>query len=142
MLAYQAHQEDSLDRLLSAETLQNVFAVEVHADQAWTVDEAYPGYAGLHRQLTTNNIDRANACGESMYDAVQCMLFGAAYLEPFVKERFTDQGFQDIDHVYEALDCGLLGKNMARKSLHPMLKVFGKEEYVRADSKFKVVFRR
>ena len=31
---------------------------------------------------------------------------------------------------------------MARKSLHPMLKVFGKEEYVRADSKFKVVFMR
>lgn len=77
-----------------------------------------------------------------MYDAVQCMFFGAVYLEPFVKERFTDQGFEDIDHdVYGALDCGLLGKNKARYSLHPKLKVFGKE-YIRADSKFKVVFRR
>ena len=116
--------------------------MEVHADQAWTVDEADPGYAGLHKQLTTSNIDWANACGESMYDAVQCMFFGAVYLEPFVKERFTDQGFEDIDHdVYGALDCGLLGKNKARYSLHPKLKVFGKE-YIRADSKFKVVFRR
>ena len=60
VLAYQAHQEDSSDRLLSAETLQT--AVEVHADQAWTVDEADPGYAGLHRRLTTNNIDRACVC--------------------------------------------------------------------------------
>ena len=116
--------------------------MEVHADQAWTVDEADPGYVELHGQLTADNIDRANACGESMYDAVQCMLFGAVDLEPFVKERFTDQGFQDIDQVYEALDCGLLGKNKFRYSLHPMLKVFGKEEYIRADSKFKVVFRR
>ena len=75
-VAYQAYQKNLSDRLVTAETLQNV--VEVHADQAWTVDEADPGYAGLHRQLITNNIDWANACGESMYDAVQCMFFGAA----------------------------------------------------------------
>ena len=78
VLAYQAHQEDLSDRPPSPETLQN--KVEVHADQAWTVDEADPGYVELRGQLTADNIGRANACGESMYDAVQCMLFDAVDL--------------------------------------------------------------
>ena len=69
------------------------------------------------------------------------MVFNAAKLEPIVKERFTDECFKDINAVYEAIDCGLLGKPFSRKSLQPMLKVFGKEKYTRADSKFIVTFR-
>lgn len=116
--------------------------VEVHIDQACTVDEAdEAGYARLHRKLVQESIKWAAARGESMVDAVQLMVFNAADLEPVFKERFTGQNFKDIDGVYKALDCGLFGKNMSRKSLHPMLKVRGKEEYIRADSKFQVTFR-
>ena len=50
-----------------------------------------PAYAGLHRRLTADRINWANAYGGSMYDAVQCMFFRAVDLEPVVKERFTDQ---------------------------------------------------
>ena len=70
------------------------------------------------------------------------LVYKAAELEPVVKERFTDQTFDSIDGVYKALDCGLLGKNRNRSSIHPMLKVYNKDEYIRADSKFNVTFRR
>ena len=71
------------------------------------------------------------------------MIFEAEDLERFgaIKERFTDQDYKDVHGVYKALDCGLLGKNRSRTSLHPMLRVYGKEEYIRADSKFDITFR-
>ena len=70
------------------------------------------------------------------------MTFSAADLEPVISERFIDQSFEDIDGVYTALDCGFFGKNLSRKSLHPMLKVYGKDQYIRADSKFNMTFKR
>ena len=119
--------------------------VEVHADQALTVDEESPGYKQLYRttvQRALGSFDWGKGQGPLWYDAVQLLVFSAADLEPVpVFERFTDQSFEDIDGVYTALDCGLLGKNFRRKRLHPMLKVYGKEEYIRADSNFKVTFR-
>ena len=63
-------------------------------------------------------------------------------LEPVIKETFMGQSFRDLDGVYKALDCGLLGKNMARHSFQPLLKVYGGQEYVRAESKFEVIFKR
>ena len=86
VLAYQAYQKNLIisDRLLLTETLQTV--VEVHADQAWKVNEADPGYAGLHRQLTTNNIDWANACGESMHSFVRSFVRSSnSFVHSFVR---------------------------------------------------------
>ena len=139
MVAYHAHNE-VVEELLSAETLQD--KVVVHADQAWVVDEADPGYAELHRKLTNDRIESAIARQESMYDAVQLMVFRAADLEPVIKQTFMGQSFRDLDGVYKALDCGLLGQNRARYSLQPLLKVYGRQEYIRADSKFEVIFKR
>ena len=116
--------------------------VVVHADQAWVMDEADPGYAGLHRKLVNYKIESAIARDESTYDAVQLMVFRAADLEPVIKETFMGQSFLDLDGVYKALDCWLLGENKARYILQPLLKVYGRQEYIRADSKFEVIFKR
>ena len=118
--------------------------VDVHADQACTVDEADqsdPSYAILHRAMITHSIKVAQANGKSLYNAVQHMVFARGQLVPVIREWFTDQNFKDVDGVYKALDCGLLGKNADRRTLHPMLKVYGKAEYVRADSSFEFNFR-
>ena len=72
VLAYHAHNK-AVEGLLSTETLQD--KVVVHADQAWVVDEADPGCAGLHRKLTSDKIESAIARNEPMYDAVQLMVF-------------------------------------------------------------------
>ena len=58
----------------------------------------------------------------------------ASALERVSSGCLTDQRFEDTDGVYKMLDCGLLGKTMSRVSLHPMLKVYVKEQYIRADS--------
>ncbi len=62
-------------------------------------------------------------------------------LEPVVKERFTGRNFQDIDGVYNALDCGESERHDYKYSWLPMLKIYGKQLYIRADSKFHVTFR-
>ena len=81
--------------------------VEVHADQAWTINEADPGYAGLHRQLTTNNIDNhwANACSESMHPFIRSFVrsFVRSFIRSFI-HSFTLQGrWAKHDHLTDIL---------------------------------------
>lgn len=64
-----------------------------------------------------------------------------ACLTTHVKERLNGLSFKDVGEAYKACDCGLLGKNLDKSSLEPMLKVWGQDKYIRADSHFKKVFK-
>ena len=133
--AYKAHYQTPQGSLPAEAPRKEV---EVHADQAYLVDQNDRDYAALHTKMVHR---RFRGYGEEGIDAVQYMVFDRFDLEPFViKERFTGQSFQDIDGVYHALDCeDYFGRD--REGLIPMLKVYGQQKLIRADSKFKVTFK-
>ncbi len=80
-----------------------------------------------------------------MYREVQYNLrFTRQDLAPHIVEELTQsQGkqFRTKEEVYTVLDCGLFGPNWERKHLHPFLKIWKEESYVRADAHCDMVFK-
>ncbi len=111
--------------------------IEVHDDQAWLVDQQDNAFIAVYMKQMNIAIHQ----GESPVDAFQYLLYPASAIEANVKERHQSLSIHSEDEAYKALDCGLLGDNFDRKSLEPMLKVWGQDKYIRADSHFEKVFQ-
>ena len=127
-------------------------AVRVHADQALLVDESNMDFVRFQAHRRNDDINRALAressgCTSSVaYDVVQkSMRLSRQDLTPYVVDELKPQDnthFSSQDQVYEVLDCGLLGKNWERKQLHPFLKVWQEDSYLRTDMHCDFTFKK
>ena len=120
--------------VMSPKSLQDDYqarTIQVHGDQAWLVDQLDEGF--IHCYMTLLQHEGVKEC--------QHLLFPAEVLTKHVKERLNGLSFKDISEAYKACDCGLLGGNRNKSSLEPMLKVWGQDKYIRADSHFEKVFK-
>lgn len=99
--------------------------VEVHADQLWLVD-----------------------CEDRMFVHQEALLtkkgwFPAACLEACIVEKLTGQSFKDADEVFKEIHDGSLSElDWEGHECVPLFKVWGKNEYVKADIGPKLLFRR
>lgn len=97
----------------------------VHADQLLLVDT-------MHRDFIQ---EEARLADESE------LVYPVAMLQAYVVERRKYQSFSNVGDVYHALHeqpCTAL--DWARRNPCPMLKVWGREEYIRVEHGRKYVF--